>query len=185
MPLASSTRNCWIAGAGLGVLVWLLTAGAGSLAWFEGLVLGVVAAWLLGSLLIWLLFRGEPAMDSSHWQPRPVSPGPAIADAAPLAVTQVEPAGQDIAVPAAAPEAGAAEAPETDAVADDLKQIKGIGPKLEDLLHAHGITRFAQIAAWDDAEMDRFAEVIGRMGSRIRSDDWVGQARSLAAGTAA
>lgn len=43
------------------------------------------------------------------------------------------------------------------------------------------MTRFAQIAAWDDAEIDRFAELIGRMGSRIRSDDWVGQARDLAA----
>lgn len=66
--------------------------------------------------------------------------------------------------------------------ADDLKEIKGIGPKLEELLHANGITRFAQIAAWGEDDMDRYAELIGRMGGRIRSDDWVGQAKTLAGG---
>lgn len=65
---------------------------------------------------------------------------------------------------------------------DDLKEIKGVGPKLEEFLHENGVTRFDQIAAWDEAEIDHFAELIGRMGGRIRSDDWVGQARVLAAG---
>ncbi|WBU53666.1 hypothetical protein [Paracoccus sp. SCSIO 75233] len=66
--------------------------------------------------------------------------------------------------------------------ADDLKQIKGVGPKLQEVLHENGITRFEQIAAWTDADIDHFAEVIGSMGGRIRSDDWVAQARLLAAG---
>ena len=74
--------------------------------------------------------------------------------------------------PAAMPETVAAQA-------DDLQQIRGIGPKLEQMLQQAGITRFAQIAAWDDAAIDTFAQRIGRMGSRIRSDDWVGQARAL------
>ncbi|MDO5632854.1 MAG: hypothetical protein Q4G22_13605 [Paracoccus sp. (in: a-proteobacteria)] len=65
---------------------------------------------------------------------------------------------------------------------DDLKQIKGVGPKLENLLNDHGVTRFEQIAGWDAAEIDRFAALIGRMGARIRADDWVGQARVLATG---
>lgn len=65
---------------------------------------------------------------------------------------------------------------------DNLKEIKGVGPQLEKLLHDNGVTSFAQIAAWGDAEIDHFAEVIGRMGGRIRSDDWVEQAKILAAG---
>lgn len=65
---------------------------------------------------------------------------------------------------------------------DDLKEIKGVGPALETLLHENGVTSFAQIAGWTDAEIDRHAELIGRMGSRIRSDDWVAQAKVLAAG---
>ena len=32
--------------------------------------------------------------------------------------------------------------------ADDLKKIKGVGPKLEELLHGLGIYHFDQIAAW-------------------------------------
>ena len=65
---------------------------------------------------------------------------------------------------------------------DDLKQIKGVGPKLEDLLHENGVTRFAQIAAWTESEIDSFAEKIGSMGGRIRSDDWVAQAKTLSEG---
>lgn len=65
---------------------------------------------------------------------------------------------------------------------DNLKEIKGVGPALENLLHENGITSFAQIAAWTDADIDHYAELIGRMGGRIRSDDWVAQARVLARG---
>ncbi len=65
---------------------------------------------------------------------------------------------------------------------DDLKAIKGIGPTLETTLRDNDVTSFDQIAAWSDADIDRFAELIGRMGGRIRSDDWVAQARILAAG---
>lgn len=65
---------------------------------------------------------------------------------------------------------------------DDLKEIKGVGPQLEALLNQHGVTRFAQIAGWNDTEIDHYAGLIGRMGGRIRSDDWVAQANLLAAG---
>jgi predicted flap endonuclease-1-like 5' DNA nuclease len=65
---------------------------------------------------------------------------------------------------------------------DDLKQIKGIGPKLEKLLNSLGVTSYAQIAVWDDAEMDRIDARLGTFQGRIRRDDWPAQARLLAAG---
>lgn len=68
------------------------------------------------------------------------------------------------------------------APSDDLKRIKGIGPVLEQALHDAGVTTFAQIAAWDAARIDAMTEALGAQGGRIRSDDWVGQARVLAAG---
>ena len=65
--------------------------------------------------------------------------------------------------------------------ADDLKQLKGVGPALEKKLHAAGVTSFAQIAAWgseDIAEMDDKLSFKGR----IERDGWVEQAKTLAAG---
>jgi predicted flap endonuclease-1-like 5' DNA nuclease len=56
--------------------------------------------------------------------------------------------------------------------ADDLSLIKGLGPKLVEQLRALGVTRFAQIAAWDDAEIDRIDAQLGRFQGRIRRDDW-------------
>lgn len=65
--------------------------------------------------------------------------------------------------------------------ADDLTQIKGVGPKLAASLHEIGVTRLAQIAAWGEAEIEHHAELLGRFGHRIRSDDWVAQAQELIA----
>ncbi|WP_095012734.1 hypothetical protein [Tsuneonella mangrovi] len=66
--------------------------------------------------------------------------------------------------------------------ADDLTMIKGLGPKLATLLGELGVTRFAQIAAWDDAEIDRIDAQLGRFEGRIRRDGWVEQAQMLADG---
>lgn len=68
------------------------------------------------------------------------------------------------------------------AAGDDLTRIRGIGPMLQTWLAAYGVTRYDQIAAWDDADITRFSNMMGRMGHRIRREDWVGQARLLAAG---
>ena len=64
---------------------------------------------------------------------------------------------------------------------DDLTLIKGLGPKLKTLLGELGVTTFAQIAAWDDAEIDRIDSQLGRFEGRIRRDSWVEQAKLLAA----
>lgn len=68
---------------------------------------------------------------------------------------------------------------------DDLCLIKGLGPKLKAQLADMGITTFAQIAAWDDAEIDRVDAQLGRFAGRIRRDSWVEQARLLASGDSA
>lgn len=79
--------------------------------------------------------------------------------------------------------AAAAEAARLEAAdRDDLTQIKGLGPKLAARLAELGITSFSQIAAWDDAEIDRIDAELGRFQGRIRRDAWVEQARLLARG---
>lgn len=69
--------------------------------------------------------------------------------------------------------------------ADDLTRLKGVGPKLAAQLGEMGVTGFSQIAAWDEAEIDRIDAQLGRFQGRIRRDGWVEQARLLAAGDTA
>lgn len=65
---------------------------------------------------------------------------------------------------------------------DDLKKIKGVGPKLEDLLHTLGIYHFDQIAAWGPAEVAWMDDNLKGFKGRVTRDDWVAQAGLLAAG---
>ena len=81
---------------------------------------------------------------------------------------------------APAPEPAQAKAP--DAAGDDLTVIKGLGPKLASLLNSLGITTYAQIASWDEAEIDRVDGQLDRFKGRIRRDSWVEQAKLLAEG---
>ncbi len=65
---------------------------------------------------------------------------------------------------------------------DDLRKIRGIGPAFERKLNELGVETYLQIAAWDDAEIDRIADRLGgRAAKRIRRDDWVAGARQLLA----
>ncbi|MGH1502490.1 MAG: heterodisulfide reductase-related iron-sulfur binding cluster [Acidimicrobiales bacterium] len=68
-----------------------------------------------------------------------------------------------------------------EAEADDLKVIKGVGPKLEGLLHSIGIKTYEQVAAMDDAYADGMNQFLSFDG-RIQRDDWRGQAAQLAEG---
>jgi len=64
---------------------------------------------------------------------------------------------------------------------DDLTKISGVGPVIVEKLHALGITKFTQIAAFSDADAAKVDEVLNFKG-RIERDDWIGQAKQLAAG---
>jgi NADH-quinone oxidoreductase subunit E len=66
--------------------------------------------------------------------------------------------------------------------ADDLKAIKGIGPKLEALCHRLGFFHFDQIAAWTAAEIAWVDENLEGFKGRVTRDGWVAQAKVLAAG---
>lgn len=65
---------------------------------------------------------------------------------------------------------------------DDLRRIKGVGPKLVTLLNSLGVTSYAQIAVWTDADLDRLDTQIGAFAGRPRRDNWVEQAKLLSAG---
>ena len=109
------------------------------------------------------------------------------------AVPVADPAAQTP-VPAAAPDDDGA--PETtsqgvkpaaldaprDGIADDLKKIKGIGPKMEKLCNALGFWHYEQIAAWTDAEAAWVDANLKGFKGRVTRDGWVAQAAVLAKG---
>ncbi len=67
-----------------------------------------------------------------------------------------------------------------DGVADDLKRISGVGPKLEEILNELGIYHFDQIALWtpDTATwVDNYLSFKGR----IDREEWIAQAKAFAA----
>jgi NADH-quinone oxidoreductase subunit E len=66
--------------------------------------------------------------------------------------------------------------------ADDLKQIKGVGPKLEAMLNSLGFFHFDQVAKWTGAEVAWVDENIEGFKGRVSRDGWVEQAKTLAEG---
>lgn len=68
--------------------------------------------------------------------------------------------------------------------ADDLKQIKGIGPKLEQLCNRLGFFHFDQIASWSSDEVAWVDANLEGFKGRVSRDAWVEQAKVLAAGGA-
>ncbi|MDX8498677.1 proton-conducting membrane transporter [Mesorhizobium sp. VK4C] len=75
---------------------------------------------------------------------------------------------------AAAPKAAAGKA-------DNLRRLIGIGPVNEKLLKGQGVTTYAQIAAWTDADVKRIEDVLNFDG-RIAREKWIEQAKLLASG---
>lgn len=66
--------------------------------------------------------------------------------------------------------------------ADNLKEIKGIGPKLEKLCNRLGFYHFDQIANWTDDEVAWVNANLEGFKGRVSRDQWVAQAKILAAG---
>ena len=62
---------------------------------------------------------------------------------------------------------------------DKLTKIKGIGPKLQELLLSMGFFHFDQIASWDKSQVAWVDENLDGFKGRASRDDWVAQAFSL------
>ena len=65
-------------------------------------------------------------------------------------------------------------------VADDLKEINGVGPKMEDLLNTLGYYHFDQIAEWKPSEVAWVDDNLEGFKGRVTRDQWQLQARKLA-----
>jgi predicted flap endonuclease-1-like 5' DNA nuclease len=145
------------------------------------LLLGLLTGWWA-----WSRRSGDEAVGTYN-APRvePVAV-PVAKVAVPLVDTNVSGAGLAAgAVGAAAVALTAIGIPAAIGKADDLLQIKGVGPKLNTLLISLGVRRFDQIAAWGAKEIDKVDDHLGTFKNRITRDSWVEQAGLLARGAIA
>jgi len=62
---------------------------------------------------------------------------------------------------------------------DDLKMISGIGPFIEERLHAVDIYTFSQISKFTAQDIETINEAIEYFSGRIERDEWVAQAKEL------
>ena len=62
---------------------------------------------------------------------------------------------------------------------DQLQEIKGVGPFIEEKLNALGIYTFAQISRMNSDLEDNINEAIEFFPGRIKRDEWAKQARAL------
>ena len=111
--------------------------------------------------------------------PKAAAPKPAVAKD--VATKAEKPKVPKVAVPkAAAPKAAkAAKGP------DNLRLLKGLGPKLNTMLNDLGVTRFDQIAGLDVAAVAALDAKLGTFAGRITRDNFVDQAGLLAKGDVA
>ncbi len=63
--------------------------------------------------------------------------------------------------------------------ADNLKLIRGIGPRLEKVLNAMGVYHFDQIAGWTDEDLAVVDSRLGDFAGRAVRDKWIEQSRKL------
>lgn len=198
------TIICWALSALAGLLVLWWAAGAMGL--LAALLLGGILAFLLGLATTRIFCAGAGAAEMPTAATPPASAAapsvpPDAVPPAPVPPAAMPPAGKPDAkakapadpAPAArpieAPAAATAEPARPVALdaprggqADDLKRIKGIGPKLEALCHDLGIWHFDQIAAWGPDEVAWMDDNLQGFRGRVSRDEWVAQAKALAAG---
>ena len=153
--------------------------------------------WLLLPLLLglltgfWAWYRARGSVtEPAYVAPRAVTPPPvAVPEPVVARVAVPEPVaapptgvGLGLAGAAAAVGLTAIGVPAAKGAADDLLIIKGIGPKLNGVLNGLGITRFDQIANWTAGDVDKVDDHLGEFKDRIGREEWIPQAKLLAAG---
>jgi len=151
----------------------------------------LIVALLIGAVVGWLLFRPRQSVRLSA-DTAPVRPHMAVEQRGPL--PDPLPAERSVIGRGVTDEAATAvgdvsgeilrtqiyhETPDT---ADDLRRLKGVGPKFAKLLHSQGLFRFDQLARLTPAEVERIDAVMGAFRGRFTRDRIVEQADYLSRG---
>ena len=173
----NNTAPIWMGIAAIAGLVFVVALGVAYVLYDLGLIGAVFVAIIVAGVAGLALALGwRPARNDRVAAAVAATPAAAPAPAA----TSATPA-------ASAAASGAGTKPATLAAArggqpDDLRQLSGVGPKMEQTLHAMGIFHFDQIASWGPQELAWMDANLQWFKGRASRDGWVAQAKALAAG---
>jgi NADH-quinone oxidoreductase subunit E len=192
-PLSSTScqTGCWVLAAASGAVVLAVCFFLIELGILASIFMSAVVFIVVGLLLGWIFCSElKPLVQSTQTTDTPKAREPAPA-AEPTAAAGPAPVAANVSASASAtPDVETAEeAARPEALssaraggADDLKMIKGVGPKLEIMLNDLGFYHFDQIAAWSAAEVAWVNDNLAGFKGRVSRDNWVEQARKLATG---
>ncbi len=175
----------WAIGVAAGVVAAAVMLIVGGFGWMPSIFVGVMVALVIG--VVFGLPKAAPVslpLDAPVEAPvaaapavipvvaAPVAaPAPVIAAQPPVAA-QVMAAATGLATPATLAAARGGKA-------DDLKIIKGIGPKMEMMCHKLGFFHFDQMAGWSAAEVAWVDDNLEGFKGRATRDRWVPQAKAI------
>ncbi len=130
----------------------------------------IALAVIAGIFIGWLVWGRKAAKDESHQQQSPRQASSSLTDGKEEASSEFAEIKEDFRPQALKEPMGGK--------SDDLTQINGIGPKINETLHSLGIYHFTQIAEFSReniAWVDHYLSFKGR----IDREDWVGQAKKI------
>jgi predicted flap endonuclease-1-like 5' DNA nuclease len=202
--LKSITQRMLFIAGGIGGVFALLLSIFSKLGFLGALFIGlIVAAAILFAMMMGLLDAlvgkdapsvASPVVDvppstaapKAEAMPEPTPEPAPTPEPEPEIVATPEPAAELVPEPVEEPVVSVGKPAGLDAAraegADDLKKIKGVGPKLELMLNSMGFYHFDQVAAWGEDEQKWVDENLPGFKGRATRDKWVEQAKTLAAG---
>ena len=139
----------------------------------------ILIAVLIGLVVGFLIFRPRQRVrltDSAPARPHMTTKARESGIASEAAAAACDVSGEIIGAPVHSHLSVGGESP------DQLEQIKGVGPRFAEMLHARGFVRFKQIAHLTPEEIDLLDQQLGPFRGRLRRDRIVEQAAYLARG---
>jgi predicted flap endonuclease-1-like 5' DNA nuclease len=191
----------WMIGAAAGLVAFGVLVVVGKFDLFPAAALAAGVAAVAGLILgmPWGATSNGPVATGAAAKPAPAQPAPAPKMAEAAAAQPVAFVAAPVAKAAAAPKAAPKPKAEKPAakpkaakpagperlkaarkgMADDLKEIEGIGPAMEKLVNGMGFFHFDQIASWSDADVALVDAEMKTFKGRIVRDKWVAQAKII------
>lgn len=170
----------WVIAAGAGLVALGVSVVVGEFALTPAVFFAAVITGVVGLILGMPRGQSVAAPAAQDVAEPAAAPAPAAAVAATPSAPLMSVPAVDLSTASETPSSGPEQlsAPRG-GKADDLKEIEGIGPALENLLNSLGFYHFDQIASWSEADIAWVDANMKNFKGRIVRDKWVAQAKLI------